>query len=181
MGADVGVVVEVTRFLERPHHAIEYQTGRIQVWGLAPELPVARRRHHRHRAHRFGDHGGDIAFSESAMARARELFASYRVSDEETCEQMARTWERCEYMLDPHSAIGVRAALAADLPAGVPMVTLATAHPAKFPDAVRQAGLDDEPFLPHHLRDLFERPERCEVLPNELAAVQDFMAANLNA
>jgi threonine synthase len=125
--------------------------------------------------------GGDIAFSESAMARARELFASYRVSDEETCEQMARTWERCEYMLDPHSAIGVRAALAADLPAGVPMVTLATAHPAKFPDAVRQAGLDDEPFLPHHLRDLFERPERCEVLPNELAAVQDFMAANLNA
>jgi threonine synthase len=124
---------------------------------------------------------GDIAFSDSAMSRARALFASHRVSDEETCQQMSETWERCEYMLDPHSAIGVRAALAADVPAGVPMVTLATAHPAKFPDAVRQAGLDDEPFLPHHLRDLFERPERCHVLPNDLAAVQEYMASHLNA
>ena len=84
-------------------------------------------------------------------------------------------------MLDPHSAIGVRAALDADLPAGVPVITLATAHPAKFPGAVKEAGLDDEPTLPHHLRDLFERPERCEVLPNELAAVQSFMVDNINA
>ncbi|RLQ22756.1 threonine synthase [Seongchinamella sediminis] len=124
---------------------------------------------------------GDISFSEQAMARARALFSSQCVDDAGTCAQMAETWRRCEYMLDPHSAIGVKAAFAADLPAGVPVVTLATAHPAKFPGAVKKAGLDDEPFLPHHLRDLFERPERCEVLPNELAAVQSFMVANLNA
>ena len=128
---------------------------------------------------RFDD--GDISFSETAMARARELFTSQCVSDQETCEQMAATWDRCEYMLDPHSAIGVKAALESGLPAQVPVVTLATAHPAKFPGAVREAGLDDEPLLPHHLRDLFDRPERCEVLPNELEAVQAFIVDNLNA
>ena len=94
---------------------------------------------------------------------------------------METTWDRCEYMLDPHSAIGVKAALESGLPAQVPVVTLATAHPAKFPGAVREAGLDDEPLLPHHLRDLFDRPERCEVLPNELEAVQAFIVDNLNA
>ena len=124
---------------------------------------------------------GDISFSDEAMAQARSLFSSQCVSDEETCAQMAATWESCEYMLDPHSAIGVKAALEAGIAPGIPVVTLATAHPAKFPGAVQEAGLDDEPFLPHHLRDLFDRPERCEVLPNELAAVQAFMADNLNA
>ncbi|AQA20325.1 threonine synthase [Halioglobus japonicus] len=124
---------------------------------------------------------GDIHFSEDAMGAARELFSSQCVSDEETCAQMAATWDRCEYMLDPHSAIGVKAALEAGVPASVPVVTLATAHPAKFPGAVAEAGLGEEPTLPHHLRDLFDRPERCEVLPNELGSVQAFMADNLNA
>jgi threonine synthase len=124
---------------------------------------------------------GDIGFSEAAMTKVRELFSSQCVDDQETCAQMAATWDSCEYMLDPHSAIGVKAALDADVPAGVPVITLATAHPAKFPAAVKQAGLDDEPFLPHHLRDLFERPERCEVLPNDLSAVHSFMVENINA
>jgi len=124
---------------------------------------------------------GDIVFSETAMARARALFSSHRVSDEQTCEQIARSWRECEYLLDPHSAIGVAAALAADLPPEVPVVTLATAHPAKFPDAIRSAGLDRAVSLPLHLQDLFERPERFEVLPNALAAVQGFMAENISA
>ena len=59
---------------------------------------------------------------------------------------------------------------------GVPVVTLATAHPAKFPDAVERAtGL--RPQLPTALADLFERPERIERLPNDLVAVQDFVRA----
>ena len=61
------------------------------------------------------------------------------------------------------------------------MVTLATAHPAKFPAAVATAGVAVEPTLPHHLADLFEREERYEVLPNSLEDVQQFMAANINA
>ncbi len=124
---------------------------------------------------------GEIAFSESAMEKARELFSSACVDDEQTCAQIAATWENCEYLLDPHSAIGVRAVMTAGIDAAVPVVTLATAHPAKFPDAIRGAGLTEEAGLPLHLRDLFERPERCEVLPNDLAAVQSFMANNIRA
>ena len=124
---------------------------------------------------------GDIEFSDHAMSRARQLFSSQCVSDEETCAQIASTWRECEYLLDPHSAIGVKAALDADVAAGIPVITLATAHPAKFPQAIASAGLDEEPGLPLHLRDLFERRERFEVLPNELAAVQAFMAENIKA
>ena len=129
--------------------------------------------------HRFEK--DDIAFSEQAMASARALFSSHRVSDEETCEQIASTWRECEYLLDPHSAIGLAAALAADLPADIPVITLATAHPAKFPDAIKSAGLDQAVHLPLHLADLFERTERFEVLPNTLSAVQDFMANSISA
>ena len=115
------------------------------------------------------------------MVRARALFSSHRVSEQETCEQIASTWRECEYLLDPHSAIGVAAALAAGLPTTVPVVSLATAHPAKFPEAIKAAGLDQDVGLPLHLKDLFERPERFEVLPNALEAVQAYMAKSISA
>ncbi|MCB1842655.1 MAG: threonine synthase, partial [Halioglobus sp.] len=70
---------------------------------------------------------GDIAFSDAAMQRARELFGSACVSDEATCAQIAATYRECEYLLDPHSAIGVKAALDSGLSAQTPVVTLATA------------------------------------------------------
>ena len=124
---------------------------------------------------------GDIVFSEAAMTRARTLFSSHCVTDQQTCEQIASSWRECGYLLDPHSAIGVAAALAADLPTEVPVITLATAHPAKFPDAIKSAGLDQVVSLPLHLQDLFERPERFTVLPNSLAAVQAHMANSISA
>ena len=124
---------------------------------------------------------GEIAFSEAAMQRLRGLFSSHCVSDEATCAQIASTWNDCEYLLDPHSAIGVQAALEADIDAAVPVIALATAHPAKFPDAVARAGLQRAVDLPPHLRDLFERTERFEVLPNELSAVQGFIAQHCTA
>ena len=123
----------------------------------------------------------DVAFNDAAMDKARSLFSSQCVTDEETCQQIASTWKECEYLLDPHSAIGLKAALDSDVSPEVPVVTLATAHPAKFPDAIKSAGLNQEVALPLHLRDLFERNERMEVLPNDLAAVQAFMTANINA
>ncbi|MDZ7782368.1 MAG: threonine synthase [Halioglobus sp.] len=124
---------------------------------------------------------GDVSLSEAAVARARALFSSQCVDDEATCAQIADTWTANEYLLDPHSAVGVRAALDSGLDRTVPVITLATAHPAKFPDAIRRAGLSHEPQLPLHLRDLFERRERFEVLPNDIAAVQQFMAAHITA
>jgi threonine synthase len=123
---------------------------------------------------------GDISLSDTAMAKAHALFTSAHVSDEETCRQIASTWRDCEYLLDPHSAIGVKAALDSDVPPAVPVVSLATAHPAKFPEAIKSAGLDHEVALPPHLSDLLECSERFEVLPNELAAVQAFIATHIN-
>ena len=76
-------------------------------------------------------------------------------------------------LIDPHTAVGVEAARRHSVP-GIPTVTLATAHPAKFPDAVEQAtGV--RPPLPAHLADLLERPERTSLLPNDLAAVERFV------
>jgi threonine synthase len=57
------------------------------------------------------------------------------------------------------------------------MVCLATAHPAKFPDAVHDA-VGIVPDLPEHLADLFQRPERCVDLPDDLAVVEDFVASS---
>jgi threonine synthase len=124
---------------------------------------------------------GDVNFTEAAMGQARSLFSSHRVSDEQTCRQIADTWADCEYLLDPHSAIGVKAALDSDIAPDIPVISLATAHPAKFPDAIKQSGLNETVALPPHLGDLFERSERLEVLPNDLAAVQAFIAANIKA
>ena len=78
-------------------------------------------------------------------------------------------------LLDPHTAVGVGASRAfAHEGAGGPEIILATAHPAKFPDAVVKAtGV--HPTLPAHLADLFERTERTTVMANELAAVQHFV------
>ena len=75
-------------------------------------------------------------------------------------------------LLDPHTAVGVAAARRN--PTSSPMVTLATAHPAKFPDAVEHAtGV--RPPLPERVGDLFERDERFELLPNDLATVEAYV------
>jgi threonine synthase len=119
-----------------------------------------------------------IHFSDTAMARTRALFASHRVSDDETCAEVARLWHDCQYLADPHSAIGVAAARVYGKPE-TPMITLATAHAAKFPSAIAQAGLDFAPPLPEHLADLFDREERFDVIDNDLATVQAYMSAHV--
>lgn len=122
---------------------------------------------------------GEMTLSETALGRARDLFSSYRVSDETTISVIEEVFDHCEYLLDPHTAIGVEAARKTRRRQDIPMVCLATAHPAKFPEAVRKAGQAADPVLPHHMADLFEREERYTVLPQELAKVQQFIAENL--
>jgi threonine synthase len=61
------------------------------------------------------------------------------------------------------------------------MITLATAHPAKFPDAVKQAGYPEDPALPSHMADLFDREERYTVLDNDKSAVQTFISNNISS
>jgi threonine synthase len=93
---------------------------------------------------------------------------------------MAWAHENCGEVLDPHTAIGLHAARAAGVPRGVPVVTLATAHPAKFPDAVERAtGV--RPALPPRVGDLFEREERYAELPGDYAAVAAYVAEHATA
>jgi threonine synthase len=90
-------------------------------------------------------------------------------------------YESTEYLLDPHTAIGVEAARQTRRRTDIPMICLSTAHPAKFPEAVRKAGQSEDPALPHHMADLFEREERFSVLEKDLPKVQNFIADNIRA
>jgi threonine synthase len=86
---------------------------------------------------------------------------------------MADVYRNTGLQIDPHTAVGVSAARQC-APHLSPVVTLATAHPAKFPDAVERAT-GRRPALPEHLADLFDRPERTTPLPNDLASVQSYV------
>jgi L-threonine synthase (EC 4.2.3.1) len=108
------------------------------------------------------------------------FFKSSRVDDAQTCQEIQRLWSDCAYLADPHTAIGIAAARE-HASSSTPMVTLATAHAAKFPAAIEQAGIGVEPPLPEHLADLFERPERFDVIENDLEQVQAYMSAHLVA
>jgi len=102
------------------------------------------------------------------------VFTAGRVNDADTLDEIARVHAECGILIDPHTATGTRVARTRG--GDEPMITLATAHPAKFPDAVEQAtGI--RPPLPESLGDLFERPERIQTMPADLAAIQDFVAS----
>ncbi len=106
------------------------------------------------------------------IAAARPLFTSARVDGDEMALAMRWAQERAGQILDPHTAVGLAAARMADL--DVPIVTLATAHPAKFPDAVERAtGM--RPGLPSRLGNMFDREERYDVLPATVEAVRAYV------
>lgn len=123
----------------------------------------------------------DVSISDTAFAKVRELFDSCAIDDEQTVKTIADVYDTTEYLLDPHTAIGIESARQVRRNNEVPMVSLATAHPAKFPEAVMKAGYPREPDLPHHMADLFEKEERLHVLPNDLSDIQNFVVANITA
>ena len=117
------------------------------------------------------------ALADAPLAKLREKFASYSVDDATILEVIREAHHRTGEILDPHTATGYRAAERARVDTSTPMITLATAHPAKFAEAVVKAGFQGVP-LPTHMDDLLEREERYTVLPAELSAVQQFVADN---
>ncbi len=124
---------------------------------------------------------GAMHLDDSALSKAQKLFSSHKVDDDTMLEVIRDVFECTEYLLDPHTAIGLKAARETRRRQDIPMVCLATAHPAKFPEAVRKAGQDADPKLPHHMADLFQREERYEVLANDIGTVQSYIAKNLKA
>ena len=113
---------------------------------------------------------GGFSVSQGALQALRETYDSGRCSEEETMATIARLQDATGELLCPHSAVGVKVAEDLRDPA-TPMITLATAHPAKFPAAVEKAtGI--HPALPPRMADLFERPERVTRVENDLAEIE---------
>ncbi|OYX67010.1 MAG: threonine synthase [Sphingomonadales bacterium 32-64-17] len=107
---------------------------------------------------------------------AAALFTSARADADDMGQAMAWAHEKCGQIIDPHTAIGLHAARTAGIDPAVPVVTLATAHPAKFRDAVERAT-GTRPSLPGRMGDLFERAEQYDRLPGDYDAVRDFIEA----
>jgi threonine synthase len=141
---------------------------------------------------------GGFTIPQGAIEGLRAAYASGRASEEETSATIARILATTGELLCPHSAVGVSVAdgilgaspilstqiLPPEAPvpstgATNPMITLATAHPAKFPDAV-QAATGIRPPLPAHMADLFDRPERVTPLANHLATLQGFIRERIS-
>ena len=120
---------------------------------------------------------GEADLAPGPAAGLAPLWSGARVDEAQTLSIIGDVHRRTGMMIDPHTAVGVGAAAAARRDPDTPTVVLATAHPAKFPDAVEAAcGL--RPELPDRLADLLARPERCTMLDNDLAAVQRYVAAH---
>ena len=124
--------------------------------------------------------GGGFSVDQERWTETRKLFDSLAVDDAQTCETIAEVYAQTGELLDPHTAIGVKAARECRRSLDIPMVILGTAHPVKFPEAVQKAGVGKALELPTHLADLFEREERCTVLPNDLKAIQTFVSQHGN-
>lgn len=121
---------------------------------------------------------GSFTLDTDLMAKARQDFLAYRCDDEETLRIIDRMYADYGQIIDPHTAVGVKAMLRARAEKRVdpstPFVALACAHPAKFPAAIKRA-CDITPHLPPHLADLMSRPERLSVLPNNFSAVKSLI------
>lgn len=113
---------------------------------------------------------GTFKLSQGATDRLRDEFDSGRCSEDETSASIKSTLAGTGEVLCPHSAVGVK--VANENMGDAPMITLATAHPAKFPAAVEDA-CSIHPALPPHMADLYDRDERVTRVAGDLATIQD--------
>jgi len=123
---------------------------------------------------------GEFAVAPVQLAEARQVFTAARVDDEMTLKTIRDTYEKFGYLLDPHSAVGVAASelLARELPE--PVICLACAHPAKFPETMRRAIGTVAP-LPPELEALLGKPERSILLPANVGAVRTLISERVRS
>ena len=117
---------------------------------------------------------GSFTLGDVPMQRARRLFAACRLDDAETLSAIGALYRGTGLLIDPHSAIGIAAGRARRRDPAIPLVALATAHAAKFPDAVERAT-GRRPELPPRLADLMERPERMQSMAADAAELTAFV------
>lgn len=123
---------------------------------------------------------GRFDVADDVMAGLMSEFAAYRLDDKGTLDEIERTKSRYNMVIDPHSAVGLYGARKARetglVHADTPIISLACAHPAKFPDAVAKAT-NEHPDLPAHLADLMSREERFDIVQNQLSVVQEYVTS----
>jgi threonine synthase len=121
-----------------------------------------------------GAGAGAFTIDQGPLEAIRADFAAGSADEAETAATIQQTYAATGFLPDPHTAVGLAVA-ARHRKAGVPMVALSTAHPAKFPDAVR-AAVGAEPPLPDGLARLISREERLTTIANDPKAVEAFIA-----
>jgi threonine synthase len=124
---------------------------------------------------------GKMAVPDAIWRAIGREFSGFTLSDEGTLAEIARTYREAGYLADPHTAIGLAAARE-KAPAGLPVIVAATAHPAKFPEAIERA-VGFRPPLPPSLSDLYEREERLVSAPNDWRHIEGLVRnfANRNS
>jgi threonine synthase len=116
-----------------------------------------------------------MALTNAQREGAAKLFTSARADADDMAQAIRWGWEAAGELIDPHTAIGIHAARKSGLDKSIPIITLATAHPAKFPEAVERCT-GHRPGLPERVGDLFERDERYDELAGEYDAVAAYVA-----
>jgi len=121
---------------------------------------------------------GTASVEDLSLFTTQEKFCTARLDDQDTKQVINDFFTETGEFLDPHSAIGVGAARQHRGDISIPMVSLATAHPAKFPDAV-EASTGVRPNTPDRLADLFLKEEKFKCLPNDIDTVKAFIQKTL--
>ena len=173
-----------------------FETGSMTAGGVVPTLSPSMDIQISSNFERllFDMGGRDAGVVERAMAQFKQsggyevnaahhqamtaLFTGRRLDDEGTLKVIGAHFRATGDLVDPHTAVGLSAMRAADIPAEIPRVALATAHPAKFPDAVEKAT-GQRPALPPALASLFNLSEHFTTLPNDLDQVKRFLRTNV--
>ncbi len=117
---------------------------------------------------------GRFEVPDAVHRKIGRTFKGARLDDEQTIAAIRGIHESTGVIVDPHTAVGIMAGRARRGQAKGPLVALATAHPAKFPDAVERA-IGERPGLPEHLADLYDREERMVVLPARVGKVKEYI------
>ena len=120
---------------------------------------------------------GKFTLDAKDMERARKEFSAHRCDDAKTIEIIKSCYDETGIVIDPHTAVGLHGALSTKDDPSVPIINLACAHPAKFPDAVEKA-IGKRPPLPERMRDLLDRKEYYTPMANDLAKIQDYVKKN---
>lgn len=192
MGLPIARLIVATNVNDILHRALaggDYSTGAVTPTA-APSMDIQVSSNFERLL--FAVHGGDSEIlrrcmqgfeADGRMSLSRQVrdlaaadFTSARIDHAAMTEAMRWAY-KCGEVIDPHTAIGLAAARCSDLPENIPIITLATAHPAKFGDAVT-AALGIEAALPPAVAGLKDRSERCVTLPATLDAVVEYIGAH---